>query len=55
MAYDEEKSAVYAALDLMIFAEKDWENFPGPILGLDEECLEWIAAALASEGIGKVS
>lgn len=55
MTYEENKSAIYSALDIMTWAEKDWDGLPDSIRNLDEVGMNWIAAALASEGIGKAS
>lgn len=50
----EEVEAIHAALALMIDAEWNWDELPPSIRTLDRDAVWWIAAALASEGIGKL-
>lgn len=54
LTYDDHRHAILTALDIMMWAERDWEGLPQSILNLDAAGVNWIAAALASEGIGKV-
>jgi hypothetical protein len=53
--YSQHQAEIYSSLDIMLWAEKDWDGLPPALLALDEPAKHWIAAALASEGIGKVT
>jgi len=53
--FDQDRDAVFSSLDTMLHAERDWDELPPSLRALDEPAMRWIAAALVSEGIGKLN